>query len=550
MKNPSVRVTVGACCVVLACGIGSVLADEQVDSATRLTRPSETEAWPPGVVRLSVTGQAAGASETSGEPLDEAGEPLRVSMEFQDANLKDVLKIFSQQTGINVIAGAEIRDQPVTLYLGDVSVLDAMDQILRAVHLTYERPAGSDIYIVKPIPEGPPATITRVYRLKYARVSKSILAKAEASLIAGTPSEAKGGIGNVSGGGGSTGGGGGSTGGDVGIDTVLTGLLTEHGSVVVDSRTNSLVVTDIPENFPRLEAALAALDVRTAQIMVDAEVIETGLSKLKELGVKWGSSEGKLFELTPGSRTSRFPWAEGIFGEHVAPTSSTPFTATTLSAVSAVGVLQALETDANTKVLARPKILTLDNESAIIRLTTDEAIGFQTTTGEQTATTTSQPERTTTGTLLVVTPQVNESGYITMLVEPVVTKTVAAKISAPSGQATPRDPRTRSSRTLVRIRSGDTLVVGGLIDRSEEETVRRVPVLSGIPFLGEAFKHNEVTGSATELMVFVTPRILGETGGQVASAAPTAAGLREQEPVSGWQTMIETTLNELEQPHR
>src|SRR3990167_1953933 len=99
-----------------------------------------------------------------------------------------------------------------------------------------------------------------------------------------------------------------------------------------------------------------------------------------------------------------------------------------------------------------------------------------------TGTTTSEPERTITGVVLVVTPQVNEEGYITMLVEPSVAKTVASKISPPSGQATPRDPKTRSSRTLVRIRNGDTLVVGGLIDRSEAESERRVPVLSGIPF--------------------------------------------------------------------
>ena len=219
----------------------------------------------------------------------------------------------------------------------------------------------------------------------------------------------------------------------------------------------------------------------------------------------------------------------------------------TLGTTEALAVLQALESDTDTKILARPKILTLDNESAIIRLTADEAIGFETSSQSTTGTQTAEPERTTTGVLLVVTPQVNEHGYITMLVEPSVTKTVESNISPPSGQATPRDPKTRSSRTLVRIRSGDTLVVGGLIDRSEEQSMRKVPILSGVPFLGEAFKNQEVSNSASELIVFITPRLLEEaTAAQVASIGQTPLGLREQESTGAKQEAIEETLNQLE----
>src|SRR3989338_2648640 len=112
-------------------------------------------------------------------------------MEFQDANLGDVLKTFSQQTGINVIAGSEIADRPITVYLEDVEVLDALDQILSAGDLTYARQTGSQIYIVKAKPaEALPRLMTRVYRLKYARVSESILARAAASFAEKTPYEA------------------------------------------------------------------------------------------------------------------------------------------------------------------------------------------------------------------------------------------------------------------------------------------------------------------------------------------------------------------------
>ena len=122
-------------------------------------------------------------------------EPQRISMEFQDAKLKDILKIFSEQTGINVIASGDIGDQPVTLFFEDVTALDALDQILRAGNLTYERLPGSDIYVVKPIPEekeepAPPPLLTRIYRLKYARVSASVLARAAQVFGGRTPFEA------------------------------------------------------------------------------------------------------------------------------------------------------------------------------------------------------------------------------------------------------------------------------------------------------------------------------------------------------------------------
>lgn len=508
------------------------------------------------------------ASEAGAAAVAAEQKPLRISMEFQDARLKDVLKTFSQQTGINVIAVKEIVDQMITLYLEDVAVLDALDQILAAGNLYYERPEGSDIYIVKPRTEqeDKPDTITRVYRLKFARVSKSILAAAATAFGKTTPfeggeisdDEGSGGSGSGGSGGGIQGGGGSGAGEGIGIDTVLKELLSEHGDVVVDTRTNSLIVTDIRDNFPRIEAALAALDIRTHQIMVDAEVVETTLSKAKDLGFEWGTgSEGTLFTLTPAIGSTKFPFRTvgGLplvnskkFAETIADSAIT--TRGTLDFSQAQALLQALETDTDTKILARPKVLTLDNESAIIRLTADEAVGFATTSVAQTSTTTSEPERERTGVVLVVTPQVNDDGYITMLVEPSVTKTVASKLTnVPATLTTPRDPKTRTARTLVRVRNGDTLVIGGLIDRDESESLRRVPVLSGIPFFGEAFKNVEVSNSASELIVFITPRILDEAPSQMAMGGSIGPmSLREQERTGVRQEAMEDSLNSLEGP--
>ena len=112
-----------------------------------------------------------------------------------------------------------------------------------------------------------------------------------------------------------------------------------------------------------------------------------------------------------------------------------------------------------------------------------------------------------------------------------------------------KDPKTRSARSLLRIRHGETLVMGGLIDRSEEEVVSRVPILADIPILGRAFTHKDLDRSATELLVFITPHIVQEPeGAQVASQVPM--GLREQEPSGGRQDEIERQLNVLEHEQR
>ena len=529
----------------------------------------ETVSPPAGAPPPSLTPQAG-----SSDAAEAAVAPMRLSMDFQQAKLVDVLKAFAQQTGINVIAAAEIAEKPVTIYFENVQVLDALDQILSAGNLIYERPVGSDIYIVRPKPaDAATKTVTRVYRLKYARVSESILAKAATAFGARTPFEAhlKSSEDGEEGGNQASGAGVGA-----GIDWVLKRLLTKDGDIAVDGRTNCLIITDVPANFPRLEAAIAALVVKTPQIMVDAELVETTLTKLKDLGVEWGTgSEGDLISFIPGSagRQTRFPF--NLFGQRLDPTGPTPFPTSKLSFNSFQGVLQALENDNDTKILARPKVLTLDNESAVIRLTAKEAVGFETST--TTTTTTSEPIRENTGVVLVVTPQVNSDGYITMIVEPSVSKTVASQVTPPSGTGSTRDPKTRSSRTMVRIRSGDTLVVGGLIDRSDQGSLRRVPVLSGIPVLGEAFKNTETNNTATELIVFVTPRILDESVGErqvvasgppvpwsAAQAGPSAAALRTgatgtaaqaerasmtaraQDQSGSRQDVIEQTLNRLE----
>jgi len=473
-----------------------------------------------GLIQAAEPPVASSGAKSAAKDL--ADEPLRVSMEFQNVALKEILKAFSLQTGLNIIAAGDVGEDTMTLYLEDVTILDALDRILRAGDLTYDHPAGSDIFVVKRMPEQG-NTITRIYRLKYARVSKALLTQSISAFGAVTPFEAAvstslaTGSATPTSSGTSNGAGEGPT---SGVDAIIYRLLTDQGSVVVDERTNSLIVTDVPENFPRIEAAIVALDTRTPQILVDVELVETVVGKTKDLGVEWSNTDsGDLLQLNPGWRTTKFPlsFLGGAGNVTVDPSTDAnngglvaapSFIYGTLSAESAVGVLQAIESDTNTKVLARPKVMTLDNESAIVRLSTNQAISFENTTDSD-GNVTSEAVRETTGIVMAVTPQVNSDGFITMLVEPSITKTVTAEVAPPDGSRIV-DPKTRSTRTLVRIQDGSTLVIGGLIDRSDDTTVRRVPILGRIPIIGKAFENTEVNNTSSELIVFVTPSIMKE----------------------------------------
>ena len=153
------------------CGLTAVLlsasAAMPVDATERYPRMTAS-ALMPLLEETAAEPVASPASDTTASaPADEV---MRVSMDFQDADLKDVLKVFSKQTGINVIAREDVGKRTITLYLEDVTVLDALDQILTAADLTYERSPGSQIYLVKPKvetagTEKKAVLETRIYRL-------------------------------------------------------------------------------------------------------------------------------------------------------------------------------------------------------------------------------------------------------------------------------------------------------------------------------------------------------------------------------------------------
>src|SRR3989338_7047237 len=182
-------------------------------------------------------------------------EVKTVSMDFKDAQLTDVLKILSQQSGMNFIASQEISGRTISIYLDEVPIEEAMERILFGNALTYELKPGSNIFVVRPSDRPARRLITRVYRLKYATVVSSSLNQTLSVDLSSGASAA-------------------SSSADDGIAAAVRAMLSSDGKIIEDSRTNSLIVTDIPIQFPLIEQTIARLDVRIPQILIEVEMLD------------------------------------------------------------------------------------------------------------------------------------------------------------------------------------------------------------------------------------------------------------------------------------
>lgn len=465
---------------------------------------------------------------------------VTISMDFQDAGLKDILKILSIQSGLNFIASESVQDRKITLFIDKVPLAEVMDKLFKANNLSYELEEDSNIFIVKDWGKPETERVTKIFYLKYATVSSSSLKEEISSHIstASTTSETSSGSDSSSG----------SSGGsgkwkveeESGITQAIKKNLSSYGSVIEDFRTNSLIVTDIPSKMVIIERLIASLDVSVAQVMLEVEMLDVSKNIVDKLGFDFSQNPITLF--VPGSfgktrfflgdmtyRSKTFSDAAGsvIFGRTYAE------------------VLDFLRTQTDTKFLARPRLLTLNNETAEIKITTQESIGVTTTTEASTGTTAAEPERSETGVSLRITPQINmDTGEITMFIYPQVSEATAGNTLTSGGQSYQfRDPEVRSTKSVVRINDNQTVILGGLIRNEFYQTTTKLPILGDLPLIGALFRHKG--GSADknkerELLVFITPHIVKEAGmSGVAAAKKAKMPLREQ----GGASMLQRQAN-------
>lgn len=402
----------------------------------------------------------------------------RISLDFKDADIKDVFRLFHEILGYNIVLDPGVGGK-LTIVLDDVPADQALDIILKnngldkvfennvirvatTQKLAQEAASRRQLLEAKELEQEP---LTFARKLSYAKADDVVRLLREA--------------------------GGGTSAG---------GILSRKGNVRFDERTNTLIITDIPKNMEGINRLVDLLDEETPQVMIEARIVETDRDFERDFGISWGWQ----VDLDPaiGTETNaRFPHRINVDYDVNLPA---PAASTTLG-LSFGNIrdswdlnfaLEAFELNGDAKILSSPRIATQNNETAVIEQ------GVQIPVVNTTATEINV-EFISASLRLEVTPQITKDNTIIM--------EVMVDNSSPDfvnrvGDVPPII--TERAETLILVENGGTAVIGGIFKLDEAFTEVGVPGLKRIPLLGWLFKNRSVVRGNTELLIFLTPRIL------------------------------------------
>jgi len=266
-------------------------------------------------------------------------------------------------------------------------------------------------------------------------------------------------------------------------------------TVIPDNNTNSVIVVATPENMELLRSILAQLDKIPEQVMIETMIIEATLDKSTQFGIEWKHATGNPLGKGSGTGTG-----EGNFGLQNANPALQGFRYTLVGGALS-GFLNALQTDTKFQVLSTPRIFTSNNVEAQINIS--QSIPYVLSTREDSnGNLTFNYAFQDVGIVLTVTPRITANGYVTMDVTQTANDLQGfTDFNAPIVNQ-------RQADTTVSVRDGETIILGGIIRNNVTSTVKKIPLLGDIPILGQLFRSTEKGNVKTELLVFLTPRIV------------------------------------------
>jgi general secretion pathway protein D len=264
--------------------------------------------------------------------------------------------------------------------------------------------------------------------------------------------------------------------------------------VVADTENNTLLIMADGASYRKIESALRRLDAQPLQVLIEASIVEVGLSDELEYGLQW------YFDNQINGNTSETQ----LITSGSALAAKVPGFSWTLTDPSGTvkAVFSALAEDSRLRVLSSPSILVLDNHTAEIRVGDQQPVATSETVNTSATTGVTQD----TGVLLTVTPRVNAGGMIIMEVAQEVVD--VGEIDAATGQ---RSFLQRNINSTVAVQSGETIVLGGLIRDRSARGNSGIPVLKDLPGIGWAFSTTRSEGTRRELLVTLTPRAISNT---------------------------------------
>lgn len=312
-----------------------------------------------------------------------------------------------------------------------------------------------------------------------------------------------------------------------------TAVFSKNVQITADKATNSLIITADPADYLIIENVIRQLDISRSMVYLEGLIMEVNADKSFGVGVEWSAIKD-VGATGIGNEGSRNVGIVGFKGTSIIPQLNS--TGTGLSALPGgfslgvigaginitvggqnlffpnVGaVLQAFQSDTDVRILSKPQLLTLDNEDAEITVGSNVPYVVRQDTTIGTTTNYSNYEYKDVGVTLKVTPQINKDGFVRLKLDQSVTKIVSQSASLnTSGTSLVLAPTTlkRTAKTTVTVKSGETVVIGGMIQDDTTDGISKVPLLGDIPFLGWLFKTKNTTTTKTNLFIFITPRVI------------------------------------------
>ena len=410
-----------------------------------------------------------------------------ISLDFQGADLRAVLRTFSEISGLNVVIDPSIQGT-VDVALRDVPWDQALDIILQANQLGYSV-EGTVVRIS-------PLRVLAAEQAERQKLAEALALAGELETLTRTLSYARA----------------------EQVQPLITAtVLSQRGSITTDPRTNTLIIRDLPERLQGIGGLLATLDQPEPQVEIEARIVQANRDFARELGVQWGlnaratTAIGNTLPLAFPNQAQIGGRIQGTEGPVVqGPESvSTGVNLGSAAASSAIGLalgsingalnldvaLSALESSGNGRILSTPRVTTQNNVAAAIKQ--GARIPIQ-TVANNTVTTTYVDAAL----VLNVVPQITAAGTVIMVI---TVENARPGVEDRNGN---RQIDTQEVRTTVLVGDGDTTVIGGVYVSSEIDLQARTPALYRLPLLGWLFKRDTIRDTTSELLIFITPRII------------------------------------------
>lgn len=391
------------------------------------------------------------------------GEPL--SLNFQDVEVRAVLQVLADYAGVNLVASDAVQGN-VTLRLQDVPWDQALDLVLRSKGLA--RRQDGNVLLVAPATE----LATQSFDTRVGQALEAQLQPLRRELLPIHHAKA------------------------AELAELLMasladdGILTGRGSLSVDERTNTLVVHQPAERLAELRQLVAQLDVPVRQVVIEARIVEANVDYQKSLGVRWG---GPLYLEDP-------QLGKDLFVDLGLERAGSSIGLGLLRGGVLLDLeLSAMEKSGNGEIISQPKVVTADKETARILKGTE--VPYQ-ETSKSGATSIAFREASLS---LEVTPQITPDNKVIMTVR--VTKDEPDYVNALNDVPPIRKNEVNAK---VRVMDGETIVIGGVYSTSQNNVVDKVPFFGDLPYVGRLFRRDALQEKKSELLVFLTPRIMSD----------------------------------------